>query len=316
MAWTAGSVVLMLGALCLSGYAMIRHFNNNIEQANITALIGPQPADLHPQALNILFIGTHIGTDGGTGLDAYQSGTLILLHVAANRKWASVIGFPPDSTVHIPSCTMSDGLPSAPTEATINDAFAVGSLHGDKHAYGAACAVKTVEADTGLYINHFIVFDGNAFKAMVAALGGLHIYLPTPFSDPANGVYLPAGNNVLTATEATDYVRYLSGSIDVDNNRLARQLAFAAALGDQVKSEFFDPIAIYKFLNAFTSALTIDSQFGGVIGLYDLWQTVKGVPSGSTSVFALPTYLSGGLQLWSQPGDDRIFAALRNDVRV
>jgi len=316
IALLAGVPVLMLVGLGATGYAMMRHFNNNIEQANITALIGPQPADLHPQAENILFIGTHIGTDGETGLQRYQSGTLILLHVAANRKWASVIGFPPDSTVHIPSCTMSDGLPSLPTEATINDAFAIGSLHGDKHAYGAACAVKTIEADTGLNVNHFIVFDGNSFRSMVAALGGLHIYLPTAFSDPQNEVYLPAGHDVLTPTEATDYVRYLSGSAVRDDDRLARQLAFAAALGDQVKSEFMNPMAIYRFLDAFTRSLTIDSQFGGVTGLYDLWQTVKGVPSGSTSVFALPTYQSGGVQLWSQPEDDRIFAALRNDVRV
>lgn len=316
MAWTAGSVVLMLGALCASGYAMIRHFNNNIEQANITALIGPQPADLHPQAENILFIGSHTGTDRVDGLEGYESGTLILLHIPANRKWASVIGFPPDSSVRIPSCTMSNGQLSSPTTSTINNAYAIGSLHGDKPANGAACAVKTIEADTGLYITHFIVFDYVGFKNMVSALGGLHIYLPTAFSDPANGVYLPAGNDVLTPYQVIVYVRYLSGSIANDNDRLARQLAFAAALGDQVKSEFMDPRAIYRFLDAFTRSLTIDSQFGGVTGLFNLWETVKGIPSGSTSVFALPTHQSGGLLLWNQPADDQIFASLRNDMRV
>jgi LCP family protein required for cell wall assembly len=306
----------MLVGLGVTGYAVVRHFNDNIQQANITALLGPEPADLHPQAENILFIGSHTGTNQQSGLQAYQAGTLILLHVAADRKWAEVVGFPPGSYVHIPSCTMSNGQPSAPTMATINDAFAIGSLHGDDPAHGAACAVKTVEADTGLYVNHFIEFDYRGFSNMIAALGGLNIDLPTAFSDPANGVYLPAGQDVLTPFEALDYMRALSGTNVSDASRLGRQLTVVSALIGQAKSELYNPVAMYRFLDAVTKSLTIDSQFGGITGLYHFWQTVRDIPAGQTSAFSLPTHTSGGLVLWNQPEDTLIFTALRNDVPV
>src|SRR5579859_3264429 len=50
MAWTAGSLTLLLFAIATAGYVTFRHFNDNIAQPDISGMLGHQPADLHPQA--------------------------------------------------------------------------------------------------------------------------------------------------------------------------------------------------------------------------------------------------------------------------
>ena len=44
--------------MAATGYLTVRHFNDNIDQANISGMLGHRPADLHPQAENIVVIGS------------------------------------------------------------------------------------------------------------------------------------------------------------------------------------------------------------------------------------------------------------------
>ena len=87
------------------------------------------------------------------------------------------------------------------------------------------------------------------------------------------------------------------------------------------KSELLDPIAIYKFLDAATKSLTIDSQLGGVTGLYDLGESLRSIPSSKIAFFTVPNFPRGEVVpgddanvLWTQPEDNEIFASFRNDV--
>jgi anionic cell wall polymer biosynthesis LytR-Cps2A-Psr (LCP) family protein len=169
MAWTAGSLTLLLLGTVAGGYAIFRHFNDNIAQANISGLLGKRPTDVRPQAENIVVIGsdtrTGAGMDGqfGTGLTTDQSDTLMIIHIPADRKWAEVMSIPRDSWVNIPACTMGNGKLSSPTQFKINEAFALGNLYGNHTALGAACTIKTIEQDTGIYIDHFIVVNFTGF---------------------------------------------------------------------------------------------------------------------------------------------------------
>src|SRR5215475_5186036 len=52
--WGSASLALLIVLVVAAGYALLRHFNGNIEQANIAGLLGKQPVKLHPQAENIL----------------------------------------------------------------------------------------------------------------------------------------------------------------------------------------------------------------------------------------------------------------------
>jgi LCP family protein required for cell wall assembly len=307
---------------------MVRHFNNNITQADINGLVGHQPVNLHPQAENILVIGSDsrqgLGTTFGAGLVTDQSDTLMLIHIPANRQWAEVMSIPRDSWVNIPSCKMGDGQMSSPTQFKINEAFALGNLYGNHTAFGAACTIKTVEQDTGIYINHFIVVDFTGFQNMVAALGGVEECNPTPIDDPTTHLVLSAGHHMLTPSQALAYVRarYSLGD-GSDLERITRQQAFMSSLVSRARSELLNPLAIYRFLDAATRSLTIDSQLGGIVGLYDLEQSLHGIPSSKIALFTLPNYPRADVVpsdtanvLWSQPEDDEIFASFRDDTQA
>src|SRR5215831_3972780 len=161
LAWGSASLAALLVAVLVAGLALLRHFNGNIQQEDIRGLLGAQPVKLHPHAQNILVIGSDTragqGKGYGTGLVTDQSDTLMIVHIPANRKWAEVMSIPRDSWVDIPSCETGNGRRSAPTQFKINEAFAIGNLDGNHTALGVACTVKTVEQNTGIYIDHFVV---------------------------------------------------------------------------------------------------------------------------------------------------------------
>jgi LCP family protein required for cell wall assembly len=319
LAWTAGSLTLLLVAVAVSGYLVYRHLNGNIAQANISGLVGKQPADLHRQAENILLIGSDSRQGLGpayAGMTTDQSDTMMLVHIPASRQWAEVMSIPRDSWVNIPSCTMGNGKQSSPTQFKINESFAIGNLDGNHTALGAACTVKTLEQDTGIYIDHFVAVNFTGFQDMVAALGGVPECNPTAFSDPTSGIVLSAGHHMLTPQQALAYVRARYGIGDgSDIGRIARQQAFVSSLISRARGELLNPLAIYRFLDAATSSLTVDSQLGGITGIYSLEQSLHGIPASKIAFFTLPNVPrgDGANVLWAQPEDGQIFASYRDD---
>jgi len=324
--WGSASLAVLLVAVLGTGYTLLRHFNANIQQEDIKGLLGRQPVNLHPQAENILVLGSDTrngqGSGYGTGLVTDQSDTLMIMHIPADRKWAEIMSIPRDSWVNIPACRMGDGQLSAPAQFKINDAFAIGNLGGNHTAFGVACTVKTVEQDTGIYINHFVVVNFSGFKDMVAALGGVEECNPTPINDPLSNLHLSAGHHMLTPTQALGYVRarYTLGD-GSDLERIGRQQAFMSSLVSRVKSQLLNPLAIYRFLDAATRSLTVDSELGGITGLYDLGQSLRDLPQDKIAFFTLPTFPRSDVVpsdtanvMWTEPEDNQIFASFRDDV--
>jgi LCP family protein required for cell wall assembly len=326
LVWGSASLALLLVAVTGTGYVMLKHFNANLQQDDIRGLLGAQPVNLHPQAENIMVLGSDsrqgLSKAYGSGLVTDQSDTLMIIHIPADRKWAEVMSIPRDSWVNIPACQMGNGQVTAPQQFKINEAFAIGNLDGNHTALGIACTVKTVEQDTGIYIDHFIAVNFTGFENMVAALGGVYECNPTPINDPNSNLHLAAGTHLLTPAQALGYVRarYTLGD-GSDLERIGRQQAFMSSLVSRVKSELLDPIAIYRFLDATTKSLTIDSQLGGITGLYNLGESLRGIPSSKIAFFTIPNFPRGDVVpgdtanvLWTQPEDSRIFASFRNDV--
>ena len=126
---------------------------------------------------------------------------------------------------------------------------------------------------------------------MVNAVGGVPECNTKPISDPKSGLHLSAGRHVLNGRQALGYVRarYTLGD-GSDLERITRQQAFMSALVGQVKAKELNPIALYRFLDAATRSITIDSQLGGIHGLYDLATSLKNLPPGKVTFFTLPTY--------------------------
>ncbi|HEY2277548.1 MAG TPA: LCP family protein [Streptosporangiaceae bacterium] len=324
--WTAGITAGVVALAAAGVFLVYRHLNGNIQQRDVSGLLGSQPVDLHPQAENILIIGSdsRFGLSGsyGKGLVTDQSDTTMVMHIAANRQWAEVMSIPRDSYVSIPACKMGNGQMSAAQTFKINEAFALGNLDGNNTALGVACTLKTVEQDTGIYIDHFVVVNFTGFQNMVSALGGVQECNTQPINDPLSGLKLTAGQHLLTPKQALAYVRarYTLGD-GSDLDRIARQQAFMSSLVQRVQSKLLNPVAIYRFLDAATKSLTIDTKLGGATGLYNLASSLRNLPSNKVAFFTLPTYPRSEVVptdtanvLWNQPQDSQIFHSFRNDV--
>src|SRR5262252_8141953 len=330
LAWTAGTVAALLVIAVLGVYFVYRHLNANLHQVDISGVLGSQPVDLHPQAENILVLGsdTRIGQGRRYGnsaeLNTDHSDTLLIVHVAADRKWADIMSVPRDSWVSIPACLMGNGQMSSATTFKINEAFTLGNLDGNKTALGVACTVKTVERNTGIRIDHFVVVNFTGFRDMVNAVGGVPECNTKPINDPLSRLHLKAGHHLLDGRRALAYVRarYTLGN-GSDLERIGRQQAFMSSLVHRVKSQLLNPIAIYHFLDAATKSLTIDDGLGGIKGLYDLAVSLRSLPPSHVTFFTLPTYPRSYVDptdtadvMWAQPEDSRIFQAFRDDVPV
>ena len=94
-----------------------------------------------------------------------------------------------------------------------------------------------------------------------------------------------------------------------------------SSLISRARSELLDPLAIYRFLDAATGSLTVDSQLGGIAGLYDLEKSLRGIPPSKIAFFTLPNFPRADVVptdtanvLWTQPEDSKIFASFRDDI--
>ncbi len=324
--WTASITAGVVALAAVGVFMVYRHLNGNIQQRDVSGLLGSQPVDLHPQAENILIVGSDTrfgqGKGYGSGLVTDQSDTTMIMHIAANRQWAEVMSIPRDSYVPIPACKMGNGQMSAPQTFKINEAYAIGNLDGNHTDLGVACTIKTVEHDTGIYIDHFVVVNFTGFQNMVSALGGVEECNTQPINDPKSHLQLTAGKHLLNPKQALAYVRarYSLGD-GSDLQRIGRQQAFMSSLIQRVQSKLLNPVAIYRFLDAATKSLTIDTKLGGATGLYNLASSLRSLPSNKVAFFTLPTFPRSEVDpadsanvLWTQPEDSRIFQTFRDDV--
>jgi LCP family protein required for cell wall assembly len=330
LVWASGALAVIVLAAATGAYVIYRHLNGNLHQVDVSGDLGAQPIDLHPQAQNILVLGsdTRHGQGRGYGnpsvLNSDHSDTLMIVHISADRKWANILSIPRDSWVNIPACRMGNGQLSSPTTFKINEAFTLGTLDGNKTELGTACTIKTIEQDTGIRIDHFVDVSFTGFKDMVNAVGGVPECNTKPINDPKSGLHLSKGHHLLNGTQALGYVRarYTLGN-GSDLERITRQQAFMSSLTDRVKSKLLNPLAIYRFLDAATRSLTIDSQLGGIRGLYNLAASMRGMSPSNVTFFTLPTYprlyvdpTDTADVMWTQPQDSLIFQAFREDVPV
>lgn len=322
----------MLALLVLAGGGslawMYNRLDDNIQAADLDDKLGDnRPVNLTPGAKNILVAGSDsregTGDKYGSGYTTMQSDTLMIVHIAANREWATVVSLPRDSWVEIPACDKGDGTQSEPHHSKINAAFATGGMTGDVSG-AAACAIKTVEKNTGLRIDHFMALDFQGFKGMVDAVDGVEVCPEQPINDKKAHLKLDAGCQTLKGEKALGYVRarYSLGD-GTDIGRISRQQEFMEALAKKAKSKMADPQALYGFLEAFTKSLTTDKDLAGVKPLYNLASSVKGIPTDRLTFLTVPNYprerdvpTDKANVVWQYPQTDTLFTSLAKDREV
>ena len=238
---------------------------------------------------------TDLATGGDTGNG--RTDTIMLIHVPAltSDVRPTLVSIPRDSAVSIPG----NG------ENKINAAFALG---------GAALLVQTVEAVTGIRVDHFAEIGFAGFAQVVDAVGGVTMCPAEPINDPLAGIDLPAGCQKLDGRNALGYVR-TRATPRADLDRMINQREFLSALLHRATSPavWLNPLRWLPLKNAVTSAVTVDSGVH-VWDLARLAWALNGSPVTTTVPIAGSTVNDlGDVIKWDSSAASKLFSAMSAD---
>ena len=285
--------------------AVAAKLNGNMDKVDVSALVNPMPTvtkEPDPddpnagQAVNILILGSDqrdgVNADIGGEAAGMRSDTTMVLHISADRSRVELVSIPRDSLVDIPSCTMTNGKTTRATHGMFNSAFATGWDNGGDMTSAAACTINTVQQNTGLTIDHFVVVDFTGFQQMVNSIGGVPMCIPNDMRSDLSGLNLKAGFQTLDGGTALAYARARKGpgvGDGSDTNRIGNQQKLIAAMVREVLSRdvLTNPQKLISFLSAATGSLTTDTgmSIGNMTGLaYNL----RNISSGNITFMTIP----------------------------
>lgn len=305
-----------------------------ITTENIDPLLGPDRPEIvvNPEdgaagrALNIVLMGSDDRSGENAAIGGVEQGkrndTTIIMHVSADRQRVELVSIPRDTMVQIENCERSDGTSQRGWHAEFNVAFANGAANGN-NADGAACTVKTIEALTNVYIDHFAVIDFVGFRDMVNAVNGVPMCIPVEYADAYSGTYLSPGPQVLNGDQAISYVRMRKGKnvTGSDLDRIDRQQEFLKNLARKVLSAemLYRPQEVTNFIKAVADSLTVDEKLGDVNYLGGLAFSLRHLDPGNGIVMAtapVETYPADHNRVQFSRKAPAIWEALRNDQPI
>jgi LCP family protein required for cell wall assembly len=228
-----------------------------------------------------------------------RSDTIMILHIPAGGGRPILISVPRDSYVNIPGYGMNK----------INAAFSFG---------GPALLAKTIQSDTGLYINHFMDIGFGGFVNVVNAVGGVRMCLPSAINDQASGLNLSAGCQVLSGGQALAWVRDRHSFATQDLQREQDQRLFLSALLKKMTSAgvILNPFDSVPAASGVASNLTVDQA----TQLYQLLSAARALqnPLTTTVPIASSNYSTsvGDAVLWNSTEATQLFTALQSGQPV
>lgn len=306
-------LVLVVGGMAFASW----RFNANITKVDVSAAVGTDRPAAPTEAVNLLLIGSD--TREGEGNDTIgkvaaepgnHSDTNLLVHLSADRSWATVVSIPRDSMVPAPpECS-----PTAP-----QDEWVVRQWNRNYTKGGPGCLIRTIEGNTGIFVDHYAVVDFRGFRTMVDALGGVDVCTPVAIDDRNSGLRLTPGRHTLRGEDALAYVRTRKSLGDgSDLGRIQRQQAFLSSVMQEATSSklLVQPNRLYSFLDAATKSLTTDPDFG-VGTMRDLATSVRGIGLDRIEFVTVPTepYPADVNRVQWKASAEQIWSALREDRR-
>ncbi|WP_030761599.1 LCP family protein [Streptomyces griseus] len=286
IAVSGAAAVLVLAGSGL-GYVFLK-LDGNLQGVDINARLGTdRPKNIDDGSLDILVLGSdsRSGDNGAYGKDegGARSDTAMVVHVYEGHKKASVVSIPRDTLVDRPACT-DDGGTETPgrSRAMFNTAYEVG---------GPACAVKTVEAMSGIRMDHYIEVDFTGFKKLIDTLGGVEITTTRAIKDTKSHLDLEPGTHTLDGEQSLGLVRTRKSVGDgSDLGRIQLQQSFMKAFIDQIKDVGVgtNPKKLLDLADAATKAITPDSELDSVQELMGFAQGLMGLSAQNVRMVTLP----------------------------
>lgn len=255
--WIVGvsalALLLVVAGFGLSFFLSLKSKESRMRVASVDSVLkkhgsGPETT---------LIMGTDHGSvpgEEGPG----RSDVMMLLTIAPGGNYAGFISLPRDSRVPIPGHKGYDKINAA-------------------HAYGGPqLAIQTVEAVTGLDVNHYVEINFEGFKQIVNAIGGVRMNIPNAIHDKYAGD-VPAGDVVLSGDQALALVRArydVSAVPNGDVDRTKNQRVFIEALLSAVSHQR-DPFKVLKIADAVSTSAKTDMSFWKMFTLGRKLQSLK-----------------------------------------
>ena len=199
-----------------------------------------------------------VGSDSRKGLSAEQrkdlktgkdtggrgrTDTIMLLHVGAGKP--VLISIPRDSLLPIPGYGTTK----------VNAAYAFG---------GPQLLVETLEAATGVRVDHYVEIGFGGVVSLVDAVGGVEICPKQDLDDEDAGLNVKKGCQEADGETALAYSRSRHGFANGDLQRVQSQREVIGGIGAKIKSPmtFIDPLRYYRVVNGGAGSVTIDETSG------------------------------------------------------
>jgi LCP family protein required for cell wall assembly len=277
-------VIVMASVSALVATGLGWYLQQSLDRGLVTsdAVDKPQPAKLG-EPFNALLVGLDARTDAAGNplpqalLDAMHAGpdegqlhtdTIILLHVpAAPGEPAVAISIPRDSYVQIAGSREKHKINSAywrgvedAKESLAKQGITGADLDRRTREAGRRSLIATVEALTGVDIDHFAEINLAGFMELTEALGGVPVCLNHAVRDSYSGIDLPAGPQTVSGPAALAFVRQRHGLEAGDLDRIARQQAFIAGLTQRLNAAgtLTDPAQLNRLVQLVTRHVVID----------------------------------------------------------
>ena len=245
----AAAVVVVLALATVFTYAgsVDRSVETNLQQADElppdipedpAGVPRPPKSSATAAAVNYVIIGSDSRTaDPGQG----RSDVLMVLHLDADRRGASLISFPRDMYVSIPGRGKNK----------INAAYAFG---------GAPLTVRTLEGFLDVRMDHVVIIDFAGFIALTDELGGVTV--DNPYASVSQGYDFPVGEVTVRGEQALAYVRERHQLPNGDLGRAERQRLVVQAMLAKVGSRdvLLNPVKLNRFVSAATRQVTVDQD--------------------------------------------------------
>src|SRR3974390_365337 len=324
--WVATGVVVILAAGTLAAYLKYRAVYDSITRIAVPSTeLGQRPPQYSTTSENILVY----GDDSRKGLDAHQqyilhtgnlpsnnTDTIMLIHLSPGRHEVTVMSIPRDTMVPQYQC---DGSPGYPGQQAVPASYVmVNSLLA---AGGPVCLWKTVEQQTGIFIDHFIGIGMLGFVKVVNDLGGVNVCVPFSVNDPVSCLSLPAGMDHINGVQALAFWRTREDiGTGSDLERIQRDQFMSAQVVKGVMSSglLSDPFRLLSVVSDAAASMTTDSGMT-VSDLMGIANSLRHLSSKNVQFVTAPneSWPANPARVhFAQPGAGEVFSAIAHDVTV
>ncbi len=238
--------------------------------------ITPKP---EKDRLDVLILGIRGDNEEEPEAGSYLTDTLMVLSVDKNTNKTSLISIPRDLYVKMPYLNKKD---------KINAAYAYSAGSKDSGLAGVKTLVSQI---TGVYVDHAVLFDFEAFRALVDTVGGVDVHLTVPFEEGlqwgSSSFHLPEGDNHLNGESALYYVRSRFSTSDFDRSRRQQEVIFA--LKEKMVSLGFlaNPLKINEVFDTIKQHIRTDIQIWDIKNLVSLASSINKAGSGNINTYVI-----------------------------